>query len=131
MKTDYYGMRVICLFVILLVLCGTAVSSFGNSVPGRLPVDEQAKIVRADAQARRQAEALERRLKKMEESLETIEARLGRSVHPPTLSRNVERRLQDIEKRMTAIERDLKKLSTLERTVQRMETRLKRVESRR
>ncbi len=79
----------------------------------------------------RRIQALDVRVKNIEKTLEQVEARLGRAVHPPTLTRNVERRLQDIERRLDGLERELKRFDTVERTVNRIETRLRRVESRR
>lgn len=62
----------------------------------------------------------ERRIEALEKSLDAVESRLGRSTQPPSLSNNMERRLQDLEKRLSALERETK----------RMDERLRKVESR-
>ena len=70
--------------------------------------------------AERAGGALEERIKELEKAIESIEARLGRTVQPPTLSNSFERRLQDMEKRLAALERDFKRM---DERVRRLETR--------
>lgn len=62
------------------------------------------------APADRPGGPMEGRIKDLEKAIESIEARLGRTVQPPTLSNSFERRLQDLEKRMAALERDFKRM---------------------
>ena len=64
--------------------------------------------------------AIEERIKDLEKAMENIEARLGRSSQPPTLSNSFERRVQDLEKRIAALERDMKRM---DERVRRLETR--------
>lgn len=61
------------------------------------------------------------RLEALEKSLGMVEARLGRAMQTPSLSNNIERRLQDLEKRLAALDRNLK----------RMDESLRKLESRR
>ena len=70
--------------------------------------------------ADRSGGAMEERIKALEKALESVEARLGRTVQPPTLSNSFERRLQDLEKRLATLERDFKRM---DERVRRLETR--------
>lgn len=90
---------------------------------------ESARSGAVDLEARKKVTDVEKRLKAAESSLEVVESRLGRFVQPPTLTRNFERRMQEVERRLDAIERDLKKLDVLARDMKRMEDRLRRVEN--
>lgn len=69
----------------------------------------------------RQDSELDKRIRELERAVEGIEARLGRSIKQPSLTHNVERRMQDIEKR----------LDTIEREVKRLDERIRKVENRR
>lgn len=63
---------------------------------------------------------VERRIETIEKAMDSVESRLGRATQSPSLSNNIERRLQDLEKRLAALERETK----------RMDERLRKVESR-
>lgn len=63
----------------------------------------------------------EKRIEKIEEALETVEKRLGRTYQPASSFNTVEKRLEDMEKRMDDIERELRKLEQqLERVERKM-----------
>ena len=98
-------------------------------MPSGVGLSERNEPEAVDAEARKKVADVEKRLKTAETSLEEVESRLGRSVQPPTLTRNFERRVQEVERRLDAIERSLKTLDTVERDVKRMEDRLRRVEN--
>ncbi|MBU4460055.1 MAG: hypothetical protein KJ579_05765 [Verrucomicrobia bacterium] len=80
----------------------------------RPPVEPQAPAAADDGRD------VERRIETLEKSMDAVESRLGRTTQPPSLSNNMERRLQDLEKRLAALERETK----------RMDERLRKVESR-
>lgn len=130
MRITLPGVRSI---VPLAVLSGLPVItlSAGDSTPGEVRTADEARADKADFQYRQAAEAQERRMRAIEGALKSIEERLGRAVHPPTPSRNIERRLQDIEKRLETIERNFKAMDALERKVKQLENQIRRVESRR
>ena len=85
----------------------------------------------ADAKARERLAALEKRIAAAEKSLESVDARLGRTIQPPTPTRNFERRMDDIERRLTAIERDLKQIDALQREQKQLDNRIRKLESKR
>jgi|LSQX01.3.fsa_nt_gb DNA repair exonuclease SbcCD ATPase subunit len=133
MRITCPGVRHLARLAALLVLPGVVLSAPGDSSSGVARADDENRAARVEAAAtsRQAAEAQERRLQAVEKTVKTFEDRLGRAVHPPTLSRTVERRLQDVEKRLDTIERSLKAMDALERKVKQLENQIRRVESRR
>ena len=131
MRITCPGVRHLARLAALLVLPGVVLSAPGDSSSGVARAEDGENASRVDAPARQAAEAQERRLQAVEKAVKTFEDRLGRAVHPPTLSRTVERRLQDVEKRLDTIERSLKAMDALERKVKQLENQIRRVESRR
>jgi len=63
----------------------------------------------------------EKILKKMEKRLDTIEARLGKTSRPPSLTHTVERRLTDLERRLQKIEQQLTRMQKWEQRIRRLE----------
>ncbi|MDD5708135.1 MAG: hypothetical protein PHR35_19630 [Kiritimatiellae bacterium] len=55
-------------------------------------------------------EAMDKRLRELTKSVETMEARLGRPQQPATAAYNIERRLKDIERRLELVEKESKRL---------------------
>ena len=53
--------------------------------------------------------------------LDTIEARLGASIRPPSVNYNMERRLADLEKRIQQIEKQLARLPQMDQRLRRLE----------
>lgn len=116
--------------VIALIFVLSSVFSLADEVQVATGYSENARADVVDAEARKKVADVEKRLKAAESSLEVVESRLGRATQPPTLTRNFERRVQELERRLDAIERELKKMDALERDMKRMDDRLRRVENR-
>ncbi len=116
--------------MVALVVALSGVFATANEVAFVFGAKEGTAVESMDGEARKAVENVEKRLKGVESSLEVVEARLGRAVQTPTLSHNIERRLQEVERRLTKIERDLKQLDSLARDVKRMEDRLRKLENR-
>ncbi len=53
--------------------------------------------------------------------LDAIEARLGHSVRPPSVSYNLERRLAELEKRVQQIEQQLTRTQQMDQRIRRLE----------
>ena len=53
--------------------------------------------------------------------LDTIEARLGASIRPPSMTYNLERRLADLEKRVQQIEQQLTRMQQMDQRIRRLE----------
>ena len=81
------------------------------------------------AGARHQTMNAEKRLETLEEAVDVMEERLGRTLKKPTATRNFERRIETLEKTVEKLDRDLKKLETLEREQKKIEERLKKLET--
>ncbi len=115
--------------VIVLLFAFSGLCAVADETTLATGSSESARADAVDVEARKKVADVEKRLKAAESSLEVVELRLGRSTQPPTLTRNFERRVQEIERRLDAIERELKKVDALERDVKRMDDRLRRVEN--
>ena len=119
---------------LLLPLIVVAVAPVAMAAPEPTPSYEARREPEAsalDAKTREQLVAMERRLDAAEKALETVEARLGRTIQPPTPTRNFERRMDDIERHLTAIERDLKQIDALQREQKQLDNRIRKLESKR
>jgi cell division protein FtsB len=112
-------------------LAVTALAAAAESAKIRAAQADDAEPPVLEAGTRERLVAAERSLAAAESAIKAIETHLGRSVHPPTPTRNIERRLQDVEKRLDAIERSLKKMDALDRKVNQLENQVRRVEGRR
>ena len=119
---------------LLLPLIVVAVAPVAMAAPEPTPSYEARREPEApalDAKTRGQIVAMERRLDAAEKTLETVDARLGRTIQPPTPTRNFERRMDDIERRLTAIERGLKQIDALQREQKQLDNRIRKLESKR
>ena len=133
MKIVEVEIRPLALLGALLVLPGVVLSAPGDSSSGVVRADDENRAARVEAAAtfRQTAEAQERRLQAVEKAVKTFEDRLGRTIQPPTPTRNFERRMEDLERRLTAIERDLKKLDALQRDQKQLDNRVRKLETKR
>lgn len=101
----------------------------GAAQPNLTAAPDAASTV--DAAARERLAVFEKRLEVAEKTLETVGARLGRTIQPPTATRNFERRMDELERSLTAVERDLKQLGALQREQKQLDNRIRKLESKR
>ena len=120
-----------CLLLPLIVVAVAPVAMAAPDPPPSYVAGREPESPVADAKARERLAALEKRIAAAEKSLESVDARLGRTIQPPTPTRNFERRMDDIERRLTAIERDLKQIDALQREQKQLDNRIRKLESKR
>ena len=64
---------------------------------------------------------LDKTVQQLQKRLDAIEARLGSSSRPPSITYNMERRLADLEKRVQQLEQQTTRLQQLDQRVRRLE----------
>jgi TolA-binding protein len=136
MKRRFSRLRIGLLPSLIVAASGFAAMAAPASAPAPDPppsyvAGREPEPAVADAKARERLAALEKRIAAAVKSLETMDARLGRTIQPPTPTRNFERRMDDIERRLTAIERDLKQIDALQREQKQLDNRVRRLETQR
>ena len=130
MKQRFSLLRTCLLLPLIVVVAVPAAMSAPEPTPS-YAARREPEAPALDAKTRGQIVAMERRLDAAEKTLETVDARLGRTIQPPTPTRNFERRMDDIERRLTAIERDLKQIDALQREQKQLDNRIRKLESKR
>lgn len=130
MMRRFSRLRTCLLLPLLLAASGLAAMAAPESTPSYVARREP-EAPALDAKTREHLVVMERRLDAAEKALETVEARLGRTIQPPTPTRNFERRMDDLERRLNAIERDLKKLDALQREQKKLDNRVRKLEIKR
>ena len=134
MKRRFSRLLTSLLLPLIVVASGLVASAASAPAPDPPPsyvAGREPESPVADAKARERLAALEKRIAAAEKSLESVDARLGRTIQPPTPTRNFERRMDDIERRLTAIERDLKQIDALQREQKQIDYRVRRLETQR
>ena len=134
MKRRFSRLLTSLLLPLIVVASGFVASAASAPAPDPPPsyvAGREPEAPALDAKTRGQIVAMERRLDAAEKTLETVDARLGRTIQPPTPTRNFERRMDDIERRLTAIERDLKQIDALQREQKQLDNRIRKLESKR
>ena len=134
MKRRFSRLLTSLLLPLIVVASGFVASAASAPAPDPPPsyvAGREPEAPALDAKTREQIGAMGRRLDAAEKALETVEARLGRTIQPPTPTRNFERRMDDLERRLAAIERDLKKLDALQREQKQLDNRIRKLESKR
>ena len=130
MKRRFSRLRT-CLLLPLIVATSAPVAMAAPEPTPSYEARREPEAPAPDAKTREQIVAMERRLDAAEKTLETVEARLGRTIQPPTPTRNFERRMDDLERRLAVIERDLKKLDALQREQKQLDNRVRKLETKR
>jgi predicted RNase H-like nuclease (RuvC/YqgF family) len=128
MKRRFSRLRTCLLLPPIMASCGLAAVAAPEPAPSSVARPEPEA---PDAKTREKLVAMERRLAAAEKTLDTVDARLGRTIQPPTPTRNFERRMEDLERRLTAIERDLKKIDAIQREQKQLDNRVRKLETKR
>ena len=134
MKRRFSRLLTSLLLPLIVVASGFVASAAPAPAPDPPPsyvAGREPEAPALDAKTRGQIVAMERRLDAAEKTLETVDARLGRTIQPPTPTRNFERRMDDLERRLAAIERDLKQIDALQREQKQLDNRIRKLESKR